>query len=234
MNDHQSTPTTHRRGFIGTLAAGAAALGLSALTAPLNKLQAMPGAGSLSNSELDAFFNSLNGKHKMVFDATQPHEIFPFAWPKVFLMSNEKTGSVPADCSVMVVLRHSAIGYAMEDRLWAKYNFGELFQANDPKTKAPSTRNPFWKPQTGDFSAPGLGNIAIGINELQEQGVKFCVCETAMTVYSAVVADQMKKDAAEIRKDWMAGVLPGIKPVPSGVWALGRAQERGCGYIFTG
>ena len=233
MNENNFTPTTHRRGFIGTLAAGAAALGLSALTTPLNKLQAMPG-GSLSASELDAWFGTMNGKHKMVFDATHPHEIFPFAWPKVFLMTNEKTGSPPAECNAMVVLRHSAIGYAMEDRLWEKYSLGEIFEAKDPKTNAPSKRNPFWKPKTGDFSAPGLGNIAIGINELMEQGVRFCVCETAMTVYSAVVADKMKMDAAMIRSEWMAGILPGIKPVPSGVWALGRAQEKGCGYCFTG
>jgi len=30
------------------------------------------------------------------------------------------------------------------------------------------------------------------------------------------------------------GVLPDIQIVPSGVWALGRAQEKGCGYIFAG
>ena len=233
MNKLNLSETTHRRGFLGTLAAGAAALGLSAIATPL-RLQAMPDGGTVSNSELEAWFGSMNGKHKMVFDATHPHEIFPFAWPKVFLMTNEKTGSPPAECNAMVVLRHSAIGYAMEDRLWAKYNLGEIFEANDPKTGKPSMRNPFWKPQTGDFSAPGLGNIAIGINELQEQGVKFCVCETAMTVYSAVVGDKMKKDPTEIRNEWMAGLLPGIKPVPSGVWALGRAQERGCGYCFTG
>ena len=233
MNDHSFPPTTHRRGFLGTLAAGAAALGLSALATPL-RLQAMTPGSTIASSELESWFTSMNGKHKMVFDATQPHEIFPFAWSKVFLMSNEKTGSPSAECNAMVVLRHSAIGYAFEDRLWAKYNFGELFGAQDPKTKAPAVRNPFWKPKTGDFSAPGLGNIAIGINELQEQGVRFCVCETAMNVYSAVAADKMKMDPVEIRNEWMAGILPGIKPVPSGVWALGRAQERGCGYCFTG
>ena len=188
----------------------------------------------MSANELDAWFSTLKGKHKMVFDATHPHEIFPFAWPKVFLMSNEKTGAAITDCNAMVVLRHSAIGYAFEDRLWAKYNLGEIFEANDPKTKAPAKRNPFWKPAAGDFSAPGLGPLPIGINELQEQGVKFCVCEVAMTVYSAVVADKMKMDAAAIRKEWTEGILPGIKPVPSGVWAIGRAQEHGCGYCFTG
>jgi intracellular sulfur oxidation DsrE/DsrF family protein len=44
----------------------------------------------------------------------------------------------------------------------------------------------------------------------------------------------MKMDAAEVKKEWVAGLLPGIQVVPSGVWAIGRAQERGCGYIFAG
>ena len=233
MNQNPINHDKHRREFLGTIAAGAAALGLTAIASPLN-IEAAPLAPASDSSALEAWFNKLNGKHRMVFDATQPHEIFPFAWPKVFLMTNEQTGSPKGEVNALVVLRHSAIAYAFEDALWAKYKFGEVFSANDPLTKAPAVRNPFWKPKTGDFIVPGIGNVQIGINELQEAGVMFCVCETAMTVYSTVVGGQIKKDPAEVRKEWVAGLLPGIQPVPSGVWALGRAQERGCGYCFTG
>jgi intracellular sulfur oxidation DsrE/DsrF family protein len=45
---------------------------------------------------------------------------------------------------------------------------------------------------------------------------------------------KMNLDAAEVRKEWMAGLLPGIQVVPSGVWAVGRAQEHGCAYCFAG
>jgi intracellular sulfur oxidation DsrE/DsrF family protein len=62
----------------------------------------------------------------------------------------------------------------------------------------------------------------------------FCVCNAALTVHTAVIAAAMKLDATEVKKDWEAGILPGIQMVPSGVWALGRAQEHGCGYIFAG
>ena len=81
---------------------------------------------------------------------------------------------------------------------------------------------------------PGIGPVSIGINDLQADGVMFCVCQAAIAVYSAVAADMMKVNVEEIRKDWMAGMLPDIQPVPSGVWAIGRAQEKGCGYIFAG
>jgi intracellular sulfur oxidation DsrE/DsrF family protein len=56
----------------------------------------------------------------------------------------------------------------------------------------------------------------------------------AMTVYSNVVAMQTGGKAEDILKDWTANVLPGVQVVPSGVWALGRAQEKQCAYIFAG
>jgi len=62
----------------------------------------------------------------------------------------------------------------------------------------------------------------------------FCVCDMAMNVFSAILAEKTSKDAAEIKKEWISGVLPGIQVVPSGVWALGRAQEHGCAYCFAG
>ena len=225
---HQHTP---RRQFLGSIAAGTAAIGIAALGAPLT-LQAKESQNDIDDA--DAWFNKIKGKHRIVFDVTRPHDILPFAWPKVFLLTNEKTGTTEKDCSVVVVLRHDAIPYAMEDKLWEKYKFGEVFKIEDAGTKAPAVRNAFWKPKPGDFKVPGIGEVPIGINQLQDSGVMFCVCEMAITVYSAVVAEQMKMDAGEVRKEWMAGILPGIQPVPSGVWAVGRAQEHDCAYCFAG
>jgi intracellular sulfur oxidation DsrE/DsrF family protein len=232
MSTNDSKSTTDRRRFLGSLATGAAAVSLAAI--PSLNLHAENNFSPATGDDPDAWFNKIKGKHRMVFDATRPHEIMPFAWPKVFLLTNAATGTPEKDCGVVVVLRHDAIPYAFEDRLWEKYKFGEMFKADDPKTKTPSTRNPFWKPQKGDFKVPGIGEVQIGINELQESGVMFCVCNMAMTVYSNVAAGMMKMDAADVMKDWKAGLLPGVQIVPSGVWALGRAQEHSCQYCFAG
>jgi intracellular sulfur oxidation DsrE/DsrF family protein len=132
-----------------------------------------------------------------------------------------------------VILRHNAIPYALGNQLWEKYKFGEMFKINDEATKAAAAQNPFWQPKPGTFKAPGLGEIKIGINELQASGVMFCACEAALTVYSAVAAQNTKQDAAAVKQEWLAGLLPGIQPVPSGVWAVGRAQEHGCSYCFA-
>jgi len=234
MDTSETKEITNRRSFISTMATGAAAIGLTSLAPTLETFAGEKKFTPSVSGDPEEFFKKITGKHRVVFDATQPHEILPFAWPKVFLMTNEMTGTANKDCSVVVVLRHSAIGYAMEDRLWAKYNFGELFQANDPETGKPALRNPFYKPKPGAFKVPGVGEVQIGIDQLQTCGVMFCVCEVALSVYSSVVAESMKMDAAEVRKDWISGLVPGIQPVPSGVWALGRAQEKQCAYIFAG
>ena len=223
---HSKTP---RREFLGSLAAGAATLGISTL-APLG-LSATPESSALAG-EADAWFDKFDkakGKHRVVFDVPYPHEIFPFAWPRVFLMTNVSTGTPENEVGVVVVLRHDGVPYAMNDTLWAKYKFGEMFKINDAVTKAPSVRNAFWKPKPGDFVAPGLGPLPIGINELQDSGVMFAVCDMALTVYSAVAAGG--GDAAAVKKEFLANLLPGIQVVPSGVWALGRAQEKKCAYI---
>ena len=240
MANKEFKPTTDRRRFLGSLASGAALAGLATL--PSLNLQAEGNFISDTDDNPDAWFNKIKGKHKIVFDATRPHEIMPFVWPRIFLMTNAATGTPEKDCSVVVVLRHDAIPYAFEDRLWEKYKFADVFKASDlggafqaaDAATATATRNPFWKPKKGDFKAPGFGEVQIGINELQASGVMFCVCNAAMTVYSAALAGGMKMDAADVMKDWKAGLLPGIQIVPSGVWALGRAQEHGCQYCFAG
>ncbi len=235
MTKNELKQATPRRGFLTAVASGATALGLASLMSPFRlDAQQKQQAKSTAMGPEDAWFAKIKGKHRMIFDATEPHDVFPFAWPKVFLLTNAKTGTPENDCSVVVVLRHAAIGYAFESRLWEKYKFGEMFKADDPQTKAPSTRNPFWQPKPGDFKIPGIGEVQIGINELQASGVMFCVCNMAMTVYSAVAAGAMNMQPADVMKEWMGGLLPGIQVVPSGVWAVGRAQEHGCAYCFAG
>ena len=247
MNNDQLNQPTQRRGFLGMLASGAAAIGLAAFTSPLKLNAQQPkstvaGSMEMSKNPADQWFNKVKGIHRVVYDATHPHEVMPFAWPKIFLLTNQATGTPETDCGVVVVLRHDAICYAFKDKIWEKYNFSEVFKAGDvgggfqaaDAATATKTRNPFWNAKPGDFKVPGFGAVAIGINELQTSGVMFCVCNAAMTVYSSVLAEGMKMTQADVMKEWMENLIPGIQVVPSGVWALGRAQEHGCKYIFAG
>lgn len=232
MKSNNLQSTTNRRSFLGTLATGAAAVSLGTLAAPL-QAAAKGNTASFSDDDPDTWFKNIKGKHRLVFDVIEANGVFPFAWPRVFLITNTMTGTPEKENSAVVVLRHDAIPFALNSSLWTKYNLGEMFKITDDKTKAFAVRNAFYKPAAGDFQVPGLGSVAIGINELQESGVLFCACNMALRVFSAVAAQKAGAKHEDVYNEWKAGVLPGIQVVPSGVWAIGRAQENGCGYCRT-
>lgn len=232
MKKDDQPKSNQRRNFLKQVATGAAVLSTGMLSAPFSLAAEATSAPDVSDA--DEWFKQVKGKHRMVFDVTQPNGTLPFAWPRVFLLTNEKTGTPENDCGVVVILRHSAIPYAFGNQLWGKYKFGEMFKINNDETKAAATQNPFWEPKAGSFKIPGVGEVQIGINELQSSGVMFCVCDVAVTVHTAVIAEATKQDAAAVKQEWLANLLPGIQVVPSGIWAVGRAQEHGCTYCFAG
>jgi intracellular sulfur oxidation DsrE/DsrF family protein len=217
--------TTPRRGFLGTMAAAAAA-SLASLT-PL-RLEAKPRAGAPGGADaaFETWLNRITGKHKMVFDAPEVNGGMPVIWPRIWLNgNNENYATKDADNSAVIVLRHSAIPIAMKDELWAKYKLGEAFSIKDGD--APMVKNGFAKVMP--LPLPGTG-----LEALLASGVLVGCCNVALTVYSAMVAQKMGMDAAAVKADWVAGLLPGVQVVPSGVLAVARTQEKGCAYCFAG
>src|SRR4051812_37244154 len=122
MSEHEKNQTS-RRGFLGSIATGAAAMGFATLS-PLQELHASPTTTSSTAGDPEDVFRNLKGKHRIVFDVTEPNGMMPFAWPRVFLLTNMMTGTPEKENNVVVILRHDAIPYALPDELWQKYNFG--------------------------------------------------------------------------------------------------------------
>jgi len=212
------TSTTARRGFLGRIAAFTAGLtiaGPSALSAEAPESSADPA--------LEAWFGKIKGKHRMVFDAPEPNGGMSAVWPRVYL--NTMAATYPGDATAVVILRHAALPLSMTDALWSKYKLGEMFSINDGA--APATRNPYAKITT--LPLPGLG-----IAELIGAGVLVGACDVALTVYSSGAAQKLGLDPAAVKKEWVAGLLPGVQVVPSGVLGVARAQELGCAYCFAG
>jgi intracellular sulfur oxidation DsrE/DsrF family protein len=218
----------YRRGFLGRLAATAAA-GVAGLT-PL-RLEAQPSIGHEpmaggGDASFETWLNRINGKHKMLFDAPEPNGGMAVVWPRVWLNgNNDNYGTKDTDNSTVIVLRHSAIPIAMQDALWAKYKFGEVFGIKDGD--APSVRNLYAKALP--LPLPGTG-----VEALLASGAQIGVCNVALTVFSGMVAQKMSMDAAAVKSEWVAGLIPGVQVVPSGVLAVARAQEKGCVYCFAG
>jgi len=177
-----------------------------------------------TSPELEAWFGKITGKHRQVFDAPSAHGGVSAVWPRVYLLTMGATYPDEKDTAV-VILRHEAIPLAMQDSLWAKYKLGEMFDIK--AGKAPATSNPF-----AVITSLPLPNI--GITELLKSGVLVGVCNAALTVYSAAAAKAMNMDPATVKQEWVAGLFPGVQVVPSGVMAVGRAQELGCSYCFAG
>ena len=219
--------STHRRGFLGSVAAAAATVGLGNIVPASVTGDAAAATGG--DRALDAWLGNIKGTQRQVYDAPEPNHGFAFAWARVFYMTNSETGVPDSDTFVMIVLRHNAIPFALADGAWAKYKLGEVFNITDAKTSAPSVRNMFYKPAPGELPLPGMS-----IDELLASGVVFGACNMAITFYSGLVAKKMSMNPDEVRRDWLAAVLPGMQVVPSGVWAVNRAQQRGCSYCFAG
>lgn len=217
----EQSSSTPRRDFLGTLAAAAAATGVGAMLP--RELRAIP-ATPVSDAQLEAWFGRLKGKHRMVFDAPEPNEGMSAIWPRVYL--NTMEAAYPGEgASAIVILRHGGLPLALSDPIWAKYHLGEMF--NIKAGDAPATKNIY-------ATITGLPIPGLGIAELMKSGVLVGACDVALTVYSAGAAQKMGMDAAAVKKEWVAGLLPGVQVVPSGVLAVGRAQEYECKYCFAG
>lgn len=215
------TSTTARRGFLGRIAAGAAALGLS------SGVPSTLSAETLTSSKdpaLDAWLGKIKGKHKMVFDVTEPNGGFGVIWPRIYI--NTMNATYPGETvTPVVILRHAGIPLGMTDALWAKYPLGETFGIKDGDAAA--KKNIY--ANITNLPLPGLGTT-----NLLKDGVLIGLCDVALTVYSAGVAEKVGMAADAVKKDWVAGLLPGVQIVPSGVFGVARTQELGCAYCFAG
>ena len=217
-----SAPSTRspRRTFIQRLA------GISALFA------AAPARAFASEEQqgADPWLARVTGKHKQVFDAPEVNMGFPSIFAATYLRTmNETYKLAPGDAHAVVVLRHFAMPMALSDEVWEKYKVGAMMNVTDPATKAPAVRNIFYKSREGDIPFP-----AASIEKVLQMPVTFVACGLALQVLSARAAEGAGVDAATAKSDWEKGIIPGIFVAASGVLAVGRAQERGCGYCFAG
>ncbi|HUQ19744.1 MAG TPA: twin-arginine translocation signal domain-containing protein [Gemmatimonadaceae bacterium] len=212
--------STPRRGFIGKVTAAAMGLGVAGLVPE----GAEAAVSHSADAALNSWFGKLTGKHRVVFDATEPNSGFAAIWPRVYLLT--MGGTYPGEsATTMVIFRHNGLPLALNDAVWTKYNLGEQFKIN--AGDAPATKNPY-------ATITGLPLPGLGVAELLKTGTLIGACDVAMTVYSSAAATKMGLKAEDVKKEWIAGLLPGVQLVPSGVMAVARAQELGAQYIFAG
>jgi hypothetical protein len=222
---HDSSP---RRSFLGRLAAGTAALGLTAFL-PVTACAAEKTSVAASDStppksaDEDEWPGALKTKHKMAIDAFEMNQGFPLAFAYTFMLPYASVSPSPA--TAVIILRHEGFPLALTDAVWSKYKLGKALKVIDPTTKAPAERNPFYNAKPGSLLVEDMA-----IDKLLGHGAIIGACNVALHLQSAMHAKDAGVTPEVALKEWTAGIIPGITVIPSGTWGVNRAQEAGCAY----
>ena len=224
--------TTHRRGFIGGMAAAAVGAGL-----PWNELAAT--SSPLIQGDHDAWLAKQTGQHKCFFDFPLHGGGTPLLHMYNYIETYRRAygttpGQVNAIGSLYFVGPTSSLPLAFNDAMWAKYKVGELLKLTDPKTNRPSERNMFYQPETGDPVLFGGAFKAAGMASLMEMGSTFLMCNNAFMMWVSQLAGAGMGSAADIEKELRANMLPGVYTVPAMVIAIEKAQSAGIAYNKQG
>lgn len=219
-----------RRKFFTSIALGVGATAFPNFIDDFDQLDPVKTSTDINQEDVSLWFKKIKGEHRVAYDGSQPHNTLPIVWNWAFLESNNSLGVKDSNMTAMTVLRHAGIVFAFNSSVWEKFKLGELVSFNDNQTGKPSLRNTVYEPMEGDMPLPPIQ----GIKDLQNRGSMFCVCDLATKVYGSAVASKMNLNPDEVYEEMIEGILPGIKLVPSGVMALGRAQNENCAYIFAG
>lgn len=221
-----SLGTSHpRRSFFARLAAGLAAVS----TAPQAAAMSLDDSRRLQGQDVDAWLAKLTAPHRQYFDATITNDGFPMVYAFTWARTMRETYKLgPRDAQAVIGLRHAGIAPALNDQMWAKYKLGEFFKLTDPKTGKPSVRNYFNNSTAGDMMIPEAN-----VGAMLAAGHVVVCCNVALSVLSGATAKAagLSTTPEEAHKEWLANLVPGVMPVPSGVLAVHMAQEKGkCTY----
>lgn len=223
--------TTDRRAFLTSLGFSAAALGGSALVAPLSA-EGLDRMGDALVAESSAWDMSWvdqvqRATYRAVFDSPaladgSALDLAAGIWDNF----KEVYGSDDV-VRMVIIMRQLGQVMAFGDALWEKYGIGEERKVNDPLTKQPARRNPWARATPGE---PAYA-IASKLDALRARGAILLVCNRASMNWAAGAAERTKRDVEEVRNEVRNGLVPGAVLMPTGVFALVRAQNAGCAYM---
>lgn len=245
---HAATPVA-RRGFLGRLTAGAAALLGGTLASPLAAqvdadepldLDAARaehlgyvGQPALDDPQWDmSWVDRLTAPRRQVFDAPEIAEGTVLSQARLFYVNyKEILGVEPKDLNAVIVIRHAAVPMLWNDAIWAKYPFiGKKWtKLNDPTTGKPALRNPFINGKPDDKYAYTWPDG--GLDQLVARGAIVLGCAMAIRRRAGMLARETGQKPDDVHAEVKANLVPGTILMPSGVFGVLRAEEAGCSYI---
>lgn len=215
---------TPRRGFLGRAAGALAAV--AGLTAARPESVA-----AAQQHEHDRWLERMTGKHRQLFDFNTPGDGIGLIRMRNFIDGYQSAyGAKPDEINAVGTFYSGTTPLAWNDSVWAKYEVGAALDLLDPRTRNPITRNWYAAPREGD---PVLQNGAMteaSITRLVADGATFLLCRNALERWSARLAGR-GGDAAAVRREILANLLPGVVLVPAMVIAVDKAQGAGISYM---
>jgi intracellular sulfur oxidation DsrE/DsrF family protein len=223
--------TQDRRDFLAKLGLGAVALGSGALVTPLDAEEvdrigeavvAAPGTWDMSWVDQLA-----KVPYKAVFDSPALADGAALDLAAGIWDNFKEVYGTDESTRMVIIMRQLGQVMAFNDAMWEKYAIGEERKVNDPLTKQPARRNPWAKVMAGD---PAWA-IASKLDSLHARGAIFLVCNRASMNWAASAAERTKGDVEAIKSDVRNNLVPGAILMPTGIFALVRAQNAGCAYM---
>jgi intracellular sulfur oxidation DsrE/DsrF family protein len=224
-NELDATP---RRGFIGRLVAGGAALVAAGSPHQLLHATTTGDATEPRGAAQRDWMDELTGKHRTVFDVAAHKNGKPLAQAVNYLNAWRDAFKVPeGEINLVVGIHGEAIPIVLGDALWTRFKIGEQYEVTSAATRAAATENVFtaMHASSGGLVAPGQT-----IDALQQRGARFIVCNNTVAAATKKLEAAGFGTAGEIRPALLAGLLPGVVVVPAMVVALTQLQERGVKY----
>jgi intracellular sulfur oxidation DsrE/DsrF family protein len=223
MTQEPTTPQD-RREFLAQLGIATAMLAGSAAVTPVaaqpDDVRSTAGGDKWDTSWLDQLTRA---QYRVVFDATNISDGYALDTAGVFLSHyHEVHGTSDEQLRAVIVMRQLGTPLALGDAIWDKFAVGEELKINDRLTQQPARRNPFLK---------ASGSSDNSLETLRSRGTILLLCNIAMNNWSSRHAEMTKRPVDEVREEVRANLVPGTIVVPSGIFALIRAQNAGCAYM---
>jgi len=212
---------THRREFLTQLGSLASALALDG--------EALD-ASTASQSDWDTSWirKLATAQYRAVFNASEISDGIAMDYAATFLDHfHDVHGTRDDQTRPVIVFRRLGTPMAFNDVLWDRYAIGAERKVQDPATNAPARRNIFWR--ASDQASPMAA--ATKIEALQKRGLICLVCSISISSFSSRIAGETKRTVNDVRAEILANLVPGAIAVPSGIYALIRAQNAGCAYM---
>ena len=232
-HDPSSTP---RRDFLVRVASSAAIVAAGAacatpLAAASVSADGVPRRRPTSPDFDDSWTTRVRAAaHRAVFDSPDVADGLALGHAAVFMDNyHDMFGTSDAETVPVIVLRHQGTVIAMGDALWEKYELGKRTKLVDPTTGEVAKRNPFVNVTRDDKH--GVIDPGCTLPALRARGAVLLSCNRALMHFAAQKAEEMKLKVDDVKAEFRAGLVPGVILQPSGIYAVIRAQEAGCGVV---